>query len=257
MEKIEFFKQEAKKLYKDYKTRVYDENEGVYKYSPRFFIDIDEILRSCNIDGTSFTLMNAQHVISKLSGFYKWNELLKASESTLQIGILLLQNRILYNETHRMSNTPLRNVLLDDWKTYEKYYLKDANDDMKLDAFKEKFLDFKYLKGATLYYNPIEVPSMVRIKSSILGINGEFEVPEFPLSPWIKDLIKLVNSGQCEMLECYLTSTNFAYIRSKGTNNKANTITGWLSLKGIKNGGSEDPLKAYMRDHDIKVSKKY
>ena len=68
---IEFFKQQAKSLLKDYNTKVYNEDEGFYEYSPRFFHDIDEIVMNFGIDEEgSFTLMNAQHVIAKLSGFY-------------------------------------------------------------------------------------------------------------------------------------------------------------------------------------------
>ena len=47
---IEFFKQQAKSLLKDYNTKVYNEDEGFYEYSPRFFHDIDDIVMNFDID---------------------------------------------------------------------------------------------------------------------------------------------------------------------------------------------------------------
>ena len=81
MANIEFFKQQAKKLLKDYQSRVFNETEGLYEYTPHYFLDIDEIIIDFNIneDGP-FTLMNAQHIIALMAGFSKWNELIKSSE---------------------------------------------------------------------------------------------------------------------------------------------------------------------------------
>ena len=44
MATIEFFKQQSKNFMKDYKTRAFNEAEGFYEYSPRYFQDIDELL---------------------------------------------------------------------------------------------------------------------------------------------------------------------------------------------------------------------
>ena len=94
MATIEFFKQQSKNFIKDYKTRAFNEAEGFYEYSPRYFQDIDELLYNFGFkDDETFTLMNAQHIIARLSGFYKWNELIQASEAALEIGKLLLTNR--------------------------------------------------------------------------------------------------------------------------------------------------------------------
>ena len=43
MTNIEFFKLQAKNLFSDYKSRVYDDSEGIYEYFPRFFSDINDI----------------------------------------------------------------------------------------------------------------------------------------------------------------------------------------------------------------------
>ena len=131
MANIEFFKQQSKNLLKDYKTRVFNENEGVYEYSPKYFLDIDDIILEFDIvENGSFTLMNAQHVIALLAGFYKWNELIQASEAALEIGKLLLTNR---------RHSQWVNIV-EDWKMYEFQNLQGFDDDAKLEVFKMVFL---------------------------------------------------------------------------------------------------------------------
>lgn len=128
MENIAFFKQQAKNFFKDYKTRVYNEKEGVYEYSPRFFENIEDILHELDIkDDDNFTLMNAQHIISKLAGFNKWNELIKSSEPMLEIGKYLLE----HNDIDMLS----------EWKIYEKENLSQLDDATKLEVFKKAFMD--------------------------------------------------------------------------------------------------------------------
>ena len=86
MTPIEYFKLQAKNLYKDYKTKkpYIDEVDGntYYEYEPKYFA-IDEIIYDYNVDENDFNLMKAQHIIALMSGFDKWAELLKASEQEL------------------------------------------------------------------------------------------------------------------------------------------------------------------------------
>ena len=63
MDKIAYFKLQAKNLFRDFKTQTFDE-EGLTRYAPRFFKDIDDILLSYDVDEENFKLMNAQHLIS-------------------------------------------------------------------------------------------------------------------------------------------------------------------------------------------------
>lgn len=156
MATIEFFKQQAKNLLKDYNTKVYNKDEGFYEYRPRFFHDIDEIVMNFEIDEEgSFTLMNAQHVIARLSGFYKWTELIKASSANLELGKLLLENRIAYQERLGIFTNMVESVIVTDWKDYEQAYLSDADDETKLEVFKEVFLSDapKKRKAPTLSIN--------------------------------------------------------------------------------------------------------
>lgn len=127
MTNIEFFKQQAKNLLKDYKTRYFNKDEGYYEYNPRFFSDFEDIAFDFNIeDNKEFTLMKAQHIIARLSNFYKWTDLIKASEPALELGKLLLTNR--------------ENINIEDWQMYEEANLKGFDDESKLEVFKIVFL---------------------------------------------------------------------------------------------------------------------
>ena len=67
MEKFEFFKQQAKRLLKEFKAIYEREND-------------DE-----------FTLMKAQHTVAQLAGFKKWNDMLTASQAELDKGKQLIE----------------------------------------------------------------------------------------------------------------------------------------------------------------------
>ncbi len=142
MSNVEFFKQQSKNLLKDYSSRVFNEEEGYYEYNPRYFRDIDFIIDAFNIsEDDSFTLMNAQHIVARLSGFYKWNELIKASEPILEIGKLLLTNREAYQEKQGIFTNMVKSLIVEDWKSYESQYLEGFDDDAKLEIFKKVFLN--------------------------------------------------------------------------------------------------------------------
>ena len=142
MANIEFFKQQSKNFMKDYKTRAFNEAECFYEYSPRHFQDIDELLYNFGFkDDEPFTLMNAQHIIARLSGFYKWNELIQASEAALEIGKLLLTNRESYQQKRGIFTNMVESLIVADWKAYESQYLKDFDDEAKLEVFKNVILE--------------------------------------------------------------------------------------------------------------------
>lgn len=142
MANVEFFKQQAKKLLKDYNTRVLDENSGLYEYNPRFYHNVDDIVMTFNInEEDELPLMKAQHIIARLSGFYKWDELIKASEPRLELGKLLLTNRDSYQEKIGIYTNIVESVIVEDWKSFESTYLADYDDETKLAIFKERFLE--------------------------------------------------------------------------------------------------------------------
>ena len=141
MTNIDFFKLQAKNFLKDFETKHFNEDEDVYEYSPRFFSDIDDIIFNFEIDEEKpFTLMNAQHVIARLAGFYKWTELIKATEPALELGKLLFENRLPYLE-----KVPIivndESMIVEDWKFFlTENNLQNCDDETKLDIFKNHFL---------------------------------------------------------------------------------------------------------------------
>lgn len=98
MKNIEYFKLQAKNLYRDYKTQYsyVDEIDGntYFAYKPKYF-DIESLFLDWYQDSIieeKFTLMKAQHLIAKLLGFNKWDELISASEEQLRFLHLLFDN---------------------------------------------------------------------------------------------------------------------------------------------------------------------
>lgn len=101
MTNIEYFKLQAKNLFRDWKTKVPVKDEVfkdliVYEYSPKYF-DVSSILFDLEMDEDDFSLMKAQHVIAHLSGFYNWDELIHASDEELELGKILLNLRDRFN----------------------------------------------------------------------------------------------------------------------------------------------------------------
>lgn len=129
MDRISYFKLQAKNLLRDFKTQKQG-LDTIYTYSPKFFADIDELVVAFDIDEERFTLMNAQHIIAYLAGFRNWSDLLHATDAALELGELLLNNRDQYYVP-----------LIEEWKMYlEHGDLQDMCDEFKLELFKKAFL---------------------------------------------------------------------------------------------------------------------
>ncbi|MDB5128350.1 hypothetical protein [Mucilaginibacter sp.] len=95
MNHIDFFKLQAKNLFRDYKTQktALDENGDSYsKYVPKFF-DIDAIFEDYEIDNEDFSLMNAQHLLAKMLRFNKWSDLINATMPELELAKLKFVNQ--------------------------------------------------------------------------------------------------------------------------------------------------------------------
>lgn len=134
MNTINYFKLQAKNLYRDFKTKkpVFDNSIGgfLYEYTPKY-LDIDRIVCDYELDEENFTLMNAQHVIAQIGGFYKWTELLTASASELELAKLLFDNQDIIDERS--------------WKDYivhaEEMNHTFFDSDTKLEIYKEVALE--------------------------------------------------------------------------------------------------------------------
>lgn len=97
MSHIDFFKLQAKNLFRDYKTQA--TVDGLYTYSPKYF-DIDAIFCAYHgffdtdgWDEGNLTLMKIQHLFANMFGFNKWPDLLNASKADLELAKLLFDNQ--------------------------------------------------------------------------------------------------------------------------------------------------------------------
>ena len=132
MTHIEYFKLQAKNLFKDYKTKT--KPFDIYEYNPKYF-DVDGIVVAYDLDEDNFSLMNAQHIISLMAGFKKWTDLLKASETELLLAKLLFDNQ--------------DKISVDDWEMYIANVEQDNSGlefdpESKLEIFKLVVLDGDY-----------------------------------------------------------------------------------------------------------------
>ncbi|MDD7012763.1 MAG: hypothetical protein PUI38_07920 [Candidatus Treponema excrementipullorum] len=134
MEHVDYFKLQSKNLLKDFNTRFFDPKEDLYCYKPKFF-DIDQIFLDFDLpdyeENFSFTLMNAQHIISKLAGFSKWGDLAKASQARLELAHLL------YDNAYKIS--------IEEWERYMNHIQDELHrplsDKEPLEIFKKVFLE--------------------------------------------------------------------------------------------------------------------
>jgi hypothetical protein len=137
MTHTEFFKLQAKNLFRDYqtKTKVFDKEiyDYFYEYNPKYF-DLVGILLYFDFDEDDFSLMKAPHIIANMVGFRAWAELANASEPELELAKLLFDNQ--------------DSVSLDDWKMYiigaERHNNTTFDADTRLEIFKLVFLDDRY-----------------------------------------------------------------------------------------------------------------
>jgi hypothetical protein len=145
MTHIEYFKLQAKNLFKDYKTKKphFDVaiDDFLYEYNPKYF-DIDGIIVAYDLDEDNFSLMNAQHIISLMAGFEKWTDLLKASETELLLAKLLFDNQ--------------DKISIDEWEMYIARVERDNSDldygsESKLEIFKHVVLDGDFEKNCVDY----------------------------------------------------------------------------------------------------------
>ena len=91
MTTIDYYKQQAKLLLKDYnlsKEHNFNQNEVIYD-EPQEHFDINNVFSKANKQkGEDIKLMNAQHILAKISGFDNWGDFLHSSEAQKEIGAL-------------------------------------------------------------------------------------------------------------------------------------------------------------------------
>jgi hypothetical protein len=150
MELIEYFKLQAKNLHKDFKTQKLSPAEqsvkNRYLYEPKFF-KVDALIADFKIDEDDFSLMKAQHIIAKLSGFEKWVDFPKASPPALILSLLL------FDQMHKIS--------IENWRSYiSRIEAKNKtiyDEESRLDIFRMVFEeDDEYYGGKEYRLNDIK-----------------------------------------------------------------------------------------------------
>lgn len=97
MSNLEFFKKQAKNLLKDWQTQtktVGSDGFVLYHYDWKFY-DVGDLFFYYEFDDKdeeNIKLARAQHLIAKMVGFKKWDDLIHASKTELELAELLLRS---------------------------------------------------------------------------------------------------------------------------------------------------------------------
>ncbi|MDE7291551.1 MAG: hypothetical protein K2N58_05840 [Treponemataceae bacterium] len=96
MSHLDFFRKQAKNFLKDWRTQTKTvESDGFISYSYDWkFYDVGDIFfyyEFSDEDEQEITLARAQHLIAKMAGFKKWNDLIHATETEQTLAELLLR----------------------------------------------------------------------------------------------------------------------------------------------------------------------
>ncbi len=101
MNNISYLKLQAKNLFHDIKLDFMQDDEN-YIFAPRFF-EVNAIVTDFNVDCDDFSLMKAQHIIAKMTGFNSWDELIKASDELLEVRKNILEGyKIIRKKIYRI-----------------------------------------------------------------------------------------------------------------------------------------------------------
>lgn len=89
-----------------------------------------------------------------------------------------------------------------------------------------------------LYYNPIEVPQRIHIKSSAFNIEMIYEPYNAGRRPAdFEELFNLASLDCFDEVSVYLTQHDQAYYKTSKKAIEGYIITGWVNLKDYKKGG--------------------
>ena len=132
MNKIDYFKLQAKNLHKDFKTQKTAFDEDLYEYSPKYF-DVDQIICDYDLDEDKdfSSLMKVQHLFATMIGFKSWSDLINAPEIEIELAKALFDNQ------HKIS--------LEEWDMYiadlENEHKMFLDAEGKLEVFKNVFVN--------------------------------------------------------------------------------------------------------------------
>ena len=134
MEFIEFFKKQSKLFFKEWENKTC-ENFNIKGFFDYYKVPIERQM--------SFTLMNAQHIISQIAGFKKWNDLIIASRDDLEFA------KVRFNYCSKGIKK------IKKWDTFfsdEK--IKSLDIKKKIEIAKKHFSEIKRKKNDNIYFFP-------------------------------------------------------------------------------------------------------
>lgn len=109
MDNISYLKLQAKNLFHDIKLDFMQDDEN-YIFAPKFF-DVNAVVTDFDVDCRDFSLMKAQHIIAKIAGFNSWDELIKASDDTLELRKNILETyKIVRKKIYRIDLSAYENI---------------------------------------------------------------------------------------------------------------------------------------------------
>ena len=124
---IDYFKMQAKNLLKDLKAKRISEESKTIEVK---YFDVERIALDFNISDEEFSLMKAQHIISKLAGCNKWAELIKLPDKKLILIRSKFSNNYLLTEQNKIrSSLAFLNDMAEDlygvWANRELDYVEE------------------------------------------------------------------------------------------------------------------------------------
>lgn len=125
----EFFKKEAKNLFKDWKANKTEDQKEFCK--PRFF-NIDLIAKAYEIDN-DFCLQKAQNIITRIAGFKSWNDFLNNYELSYE-GMQNYKNNV---EKYKLKSGSVENPII----------ILNNKEDRKMGKYYATFDDKGFLCG--------------------------------------------------------------------------------------------------------------
>ncbi|MBO4529994.1 MAG: hypothetical protein IK017_05450 [Paludibacteraceae bacterium] len=194
---IDFFKSQSKLLFKDYKTRYYNEERKEYAYQPKYY-DVAAVFRSFEYPDQdpdfTFTLMNAQHLMSWMAGFEGWEKLIHVSEEERDHAKPLLDKfrigQSIQEVSEEKSNRDIPKILGGERaKNIITFAILTA-----VDPNEEKVV-FTYRRVAKITYSLTKI--LPKLSFPIKGHNGNEESCFLIMN---KPLISVIeNAGRCDL----------------------------------------------------------
>ena len=163
MRHVDYFKLQAKNLFKDFRSNT-----------QKHFPDDAEfvILYEYGYDEKDVSLMRAQHIIARMSGFRKWTDLASAPETELKVAKLLYDNRDVIN--------------IEDWEMYvarvEREHKIILDPESKLEILEQVWLNGDFMKKVNKY-----------AESALIAANYVFGEKLEPEAAWKKATQQVFN----------------------------------------------------------------